>query len=136
MDKTSAAYKKARAEANKTYEKHSAYKSMFISKLYKEYGGTYMDDLETNKTKSTSRWLREKWVVVSSYLKDGKKVACGSQEAGNIHACRPTVRINKQTPITIEELIELHGKPKLLKLVELKKKGKRINWKAGKAYKD
>ena len=133
MDKTSSAYKKAKKEADKTYEKPSAYKSMFIVKLYKQYGGRYTDENKLNKTKSTSRWLREKWVQVSSYLKDGKKVACGSEKAGNIHACRPTVRVNKQTPLTIDELIELHGKPKLLKLVELKKKGKRINWKAGKS---
>lgn len=134
MDKTSTAYKKAKKEADAKYEKHSAYKSMFITKLYKEYGGKYMGETKKDKTKSTSRWLREKWVVVSSYLKDGKKVACGSENAPNIHACRPSVRVNKQTPITIEELIELHGKPKLLKLVQEKKKGKRINWKAGRAY--
>ena len=43
MDKTSNAYKKAKREADAKYEKHSAYKSMFISKLYKEYGGKYKD---------------------------------------------------------------------------------------------
>jgi len=131
MDKTSNAYKKAKTLADKTYQKHSAYKSMFIAKKYREFGGKYKDDTKKDKSKSTSRWLREKWIVVSFYLKDGKKIECGS--VNNIHACRPTVRINKQTPITIEELIELHGKPKLLKLVQEKKKGKRINWKAGKS---
>jgi hypothetical protein len=134
MDKTSNAYKKAKREADVKYEKHSAYKSMYISKLYKEYGGKYKDSSKKDKTKSTSRWLREKWVVVSSYLKDGKKVACGSENAPNIHACRPSVRVNKQTPLTIEELIQLHGKKKLLELVALKKKGKRINWEKGKPY--
>lgn len=134
MDKTSNAYKKAKREADAKYEKHSAYKSMFIAKLYKEYGGKYKAETKKDKTKSTSRWLREKWVVVSSYLKDNEKIACGSEKAPNIHACRPSVRVNKQTPITIEELIELHGKKKLLELVALKKKGKRINWEKGRAY--
>jgi hypothetical protein len=134
MDKTSTAYKKAKREADKVYEKHSAYKSMYISKLYKEYGGKYKDETKKDSKLSTSRWLREKWVVVSSYLKDGKKVACGSENAPNIHACRPSVRVNKQTPLTIEELIQLHGKKKLLELVALKKKGKRINWEKGKPY--
>ena len=40
MDKTSTAYKKAKTLADKTYEKHSAYKSMFIAKKYAEFGGT------------------------------------------------------------------------------------------------
>ena len=44
MDKTSTAYKKAKSLADKTYEKHSAYKSMFISKKYKEFGGEYKSD--------------------------------------------------------------------------------------------
>ena len=46
MDKTSSAYKKAKREADKTYEKHSAYKSMYISKLYKEYGDDLVDKIE------------------------------------------------------------------------------------------
>ena len=133
MYKTSTAYKKAKTLADKTYEKHSAYKSMFIAKKYREFGGKYKDDTKKDKSKSTSRWLREKWVQVESYLKDNKKIACGSEKAGDIHSCRPSVRVNKQTPITIEELIQLHGKPKLFKLVKEKQKGKRINWVAGKS---
>jgi hypothetical protein len=132
MDKTSTAYKKAKREADKVYEKHSAYKSMYISKLYKEYGGKYKD--ETKKDSKLSTWRRERWIVVEPYLKEGKKIACGSEKASNIHACRPSKRVNKDTPTTIDSLIELHGKKKLLELVALKKKGKRINWEKGRAY--
>jgi hypothetical protein len=132
MDKTSNAYKKAKLEADKTYEKHSAYKSMFISKLYKEYGGKYKDS--SKKDTKLSTWRQERWIVVEPYLKEGKKIACGSEKASNIHACRPSKRINKNTPTTIDSLIELHGKKKLLELVALKKKGKRINWEKGRAY--
>jgi hypothetical protein len=132
MDKTSKEYKKAKREADKTYEKHSAYKSMFISKLYKQYGGTYKDS--SKKDTKLSTWRQERWIVVEPYLKEGKKIACGSEKASNIHACRPSKKINKNTPTTIDSLIELHGKKKLLELVALKKKGKRINWEAGRAY--
>ena len=132
MDKTSKEYKKAKREADKVYEKHSAYKSMYISKLYKEYGGRYKD--ETKKDSKLSTWRQERWIDVETYLKTGKKVACGSEKAANIHSCRPSKKINKNTPTTIDSLIELHGKKKLLELVALKKKGKRINWEAGRAY--
>jgi hypothetical protein len=132
MDKTSTAYKKAKLEADKTYEKHSAYKSMFIAKLYKQYGGKYKDS--SKKDTKLSTWRQERWIVVETYLKEGKKIACGSEKAPNIHACRPSKRINKNTPTTIDSLIELHGKKKLLELVALKKKGKRINWEKGRAY--
>ena len=132
MDKTNTAYKKAKREADKTYEKHSAYKSMYIAKLYKQYGGKYKDS--SKKDTKLSTWREERWIVVEPYLKEGKKIACGSIKASNIHACRPSKRINKNTPTTIDSLIELHGKKKLLELVELKKKGKRINWEKGKPY--
>jgi hypothetical protein len=132
MDKTSTAYKKAKREADAKYEKHSAYKSMYISKLYKEYGGKYKDS--SKKDTKLSTWRQERWITVEPYLKEGKKIACGSEKAPNIHACRPSKRINKNTPTTIDSLIELHGKKKLLELVALKKKGKRINWEKGKPY--
>jgi hypothetical protein len=132
MDKSSKEYKKAKREADKVYEKHSAYKSMFISKLYKQYGGTYKDS--SKKDTKLSTWRQERWIIVEPYLKEGKKIACGSEKAPNIHSCRPSKKINKNTPTTIDSLIELHGKKKLLELVSLKKKGKRINWEAGRAY--
>lgn len=132
MDKNSTAYKKAKREADQKYEKHSAYKSMYISKRYKELGGTYKDN--TKKDTKLSTWRKERWVVVEPYLKEGKKIACGSEKAPNVHSCRPTKRINKDTPTTLDSLIELHGKKKLLELVALKKKGKRINWEKGRAY--
>lgn len=132
MDKNSTAYKKAKRDADKKYEKHSAYKSMYISKRYKELGGTYKDN--TKKDTKLSTWRKERWVVVEPYLKEGKKIACGSEKAPNVHSCRPTKRINKDTPTTLDSLIELHGKKKLLELVALKKKGKRINWEKGRAY--
>ncbi len=132
MDKNSTAYKKAKRDADKKYEKHSAYKSMYISKRYKELGGEYKDN--TKKDTKLSTWRKERWVVVEPYLKEGKKIACGSVKAPNIHSCRPTKRINKDTPTTLDSLIELYGKKKLLELVALKKKGKRINWEKGRAY--
>lgn len=133
MDKNSKEYKKAKREADAKYEKHSAYKSMFIAKRYGELGGTYDKDKGKKDTK-LSTWRLERWIVVEPYLNNNKKIACGSEKAPNVHACRPSKRINKDTPMTIDELIKKHGKKKLLELVSLKKKGKRINWNEGRAY--
>tara|TARA_R110000782_G_scaffold22784_1_gene60066 strand:+ start:5023 stop:5424 length:402 start_codon:yes stop_codon:yes gene_type:complete len=124
-------YRKAKEIADATYKKPSAYKSMFISKKYMELGGKF-------KGKSLGRlsnWRSESWVQVVPYLETGNKVVCG--EGSNTKGCRPTKRINKDTPITIDELIKIHGKKKLLELAKKKKKNMdlRINWKAGKVYK-
>ena len=124
-------YRKAKEIADATYKRPSAYKSMFISKKYMEMGGKFK-----GKSKGRlSRWSSEKWVQVVPYLETGAKVVCG--EGSNTKGCRPTKRINKDTPITIDELIKIHGKKKLLELAKKKKKNMdlRINWKAGKVYK-
>jgi len=54
-------------------------------------------------------------------FKNNKIVKCGTSEKSG-KACRPLIRINKDTPITIPELLKIHTKSKLLKLVEMKKK--------------
>ena len=66
-------YRKAKGIADKVYDKHSAYKSMFISKKYMEMGGKF-------KGKSVGRlsaWRSESWQQVVPYLESGKKVECG-----------------------------------------------------------
>ena len=52
-------YEKAKQDANKVYERHSAYKSMYIQKRYKELGGKYKT--EKKKKGKTDRWNDEKW---------------------------------------------------------------------------
>ena len=46
-------YEKAKAMADKIYKKHSAYKSGWIVKKYKELGGRYKDDGE----RKLKRWF-------------------------------------------------------------------------------
>ena len=123
-------YKKAKRIADDTYKKPSAYKSMFISKKYMEMGGKF----KGKKKGKLSNWRQSGWVQVVPYLETGKKIECG--EGSNTKGCRPTKRINKDTPITIDELIKIHGKKKLLELAKKKKKNMnlRINWKAGKLF--
>jgi len=119
-------YKKAKTEADKVYKRPSAYKSMFISKKYKELGGKYKNNSINNS--KLDIWRSEKWMSVKDYL-EGKIIPCGSPSIGR-NACRPTVKINKDTPLTIQELIKKHGKTKLKEIVnkKIKNMDKRINW--------
>jgi hypothetical protein len=79
-------YEKVRRNADAIYSKPSAYKSGYIVRAYKDLGGKYSGD----KTKEgISRWFHEKWVDVGN--KDYK-------------VYRPTKRINKLTPLTINEI--------------------------------
>lgn len=80
-------YEKAKQIADKVYKKASAYKSGFIVKKYKELGGTYSDD---NKPKDLKRWFREKWIDI------------GGENPYPVY--RPTKRISKKTPLTIDEI--------------------------------
>lgn len=121
-------YEKAKKDADKVYKRHSAYKSMYISKRYRELGGKYKDDKK--KMGSTDRWNKEEWVQVLPYLNTGKKIACGSDNKKN-KVCRPLKRVDKNTPITIDELLKLHSKNELIKLANKKIKDMdgRIFWK-------
>jgi len=98
-------YKSAKNKANKIYKKPSAYKSGFIVKTYKELGGRYGND---NKEKTLKRWFKEKWQDV------------GHQK---YPVYRPTIRINKNTPLTIYEI----DKKDLTKKIKLKQKIKEKN---------
>ena len=118
-------YRKARKKADETYKKNSAYKSMFIVSTYKKLGGKYSGKKEN---KGVKRWNDEKWIQVVPFLESGKKIACGF--GSDSKGCRPSKRIDKETPITIQELLKKHNKNDLLKVARQKKKdmSKRVNW--------
>lgn len=72
--------------ADKIYEKPSAFKSGFIIKTYKSMGGKYIDD---DKEKNLKRWFKEDWKDI------------GNKE---YPVFRPMKRINKMTPLTVDEI--------------------------------
>ena len=79
-------YNYVKSEADKIYKKSSAYKSGYIVKRYKELGGRYKND---DKEKKLKRWFSEEWTDI------------GNKE---YPVFRPTVRVNKNTPLTINEI--------------------------------
>jgi hypothetical protein len=93
-------YEKVKKMADEIYKKPSAYKSGYIVKKYKELGGTYMDDKEPKKLK---RWFNEEWKDI------GNK---------DYPVYRPTIRVNKETPLTVTEI----DKKQLQKQIKLKQK--------------
>jgi len=119
-------YKQAKKKADETYERHSAYKSMYIQKVYKDLGGRY----KGKRKDSTTKWNKEQWIQVIPFLSDGKKIACG-EDNKKTKVCRPMKRIDSKTPITLPELLKLHSKKDLLALARKKNKDmdKRVFWK-------
>lgn len=95
-----ALYKQVKDYADIVYSKPSAYKSGFIVKTYKQLGGTYKDTGDEHKL---ARWYKERW-----------------EEIGNksYPVYRPTIRVNKNTPLTIYEI----DKNDLKKQIKLKQK--------------
>jgi hypothetical protein len=123
-----AIYRRAKKIADETYKKNSAYKSMFLVNKYKELGGKYKGQ---KKLTGVKRWNAEKWIQVLPFLENGEKIACGFGEGGK--SCRPSKRIDENTPLTVNQLIKKHGKKKLMLLAGRKKKNMklRVNWEEG-----
>jgi len=131
-------YQKAIAYVNKIYgEQTSAYRSMAIVKEYKRLGGKYS---AKSKSNNTNIWLKEKWIKVTPFVKENKKIPCGSRKDNPTrsdrrqHACRPLIRVSEATPITIKEAIDKHGKDKIIELAKYKRKcteNYRVDWNKG-----
>jgi len=90
--------------ADLVYKKPSAYKSGFIVKTYKSLGGTYSEDNEPKKLK---QWFDERWADV------GQK---------DYPVFRPTVRVNKTTPLTVQEIDPKNLKEQIIKKQKIKGK--------------
>lgn len=79
-------YEKAKKIVYKQYPKQSAYRSGQLVKKYKELGGTYSG---TKPKDGLTQWFKEDW-----------------KDVGNLDypVYRPTKRINKNTPLTPNEI--------------------------------
>jgi hypothetical protein len=82
-------YEEVKKYVYSIYSKPSAYRSGAVVKLYKQYGGRYKDDGE----RKLARWYKERWDDVSTLQKP------------HYPLYRPTVRVNKNTPKTVQEIL-------------------------------
>jgi hypothetical protein len=94
-------YEKAKSIVYPKYKKASAYRSGAVVKLYKEMGGKFKD----RGDKKLSRWFKEEWKDV------------GDQE---YPVFRPTKRITKDTPLTVDEIDPKNLKEQINKKQEIK----------------
>ena len=115
-------YGKVKSEAKKRFKVWpSAYGSGWLVREYKRRGGKYREGTnspskrrktkskrKSRKTKSKkggglTRWFDEKWIDI---CKLPKKVACGRSKSAkkNYPYCRPSRRINSQTPVLASDL--------------------------------
>ena len=123
-------YRRARAKADEVYGPNtSAYKNMYLTKIYKEMNGRYSG----KKTSGLSNWNKERWVRVEDYLESGKKVACGEDGRSKTKACRPLKKVDDDTPITLQAALRKHGREKILELTKKKQRDMngRRNWNKG-----
>jgi len=114
---------KAEKEAVKKM-KPSAYKSMLMGKLG-------MTKSSPSKKKDLLRWgsptKGEEWLNLNALKDKGIELACGTKYKGQKEptVCRPKKKVNEKTP---KPLAKDLSKKQIEKAVEIKKKGKRINW--------
>ena len=120
-------YEEAKKEIDKMHQKHSAYKSMALIKLYKEKGGR----IDESKSKGgTTKWLKEEWKNLSGValgkmsIKNAPKCGVKFKNQNVPSICRPTKKIDSSTP----KLGQSYSKNQLKKALEEKKKGKIIKW--------
>ena len=99
-------YNKAKEIVFSQYKKNSAYRSMAIQKLYKSLGGKYKENND-KKLKALTQWKLEKWKDVNP-----------NKTTTSYPLYRPTIKINKDTPLTIYEI----DKADLLKKAKEKQK--------------
>lgn len=102
-------YQQVKREADaKFLAPTSAYKSAWIVAQYKRRGGEYEED---NAPRGLTRWFKEQWVDLERpKTVNGKIVGyepCGRNVAtttGTYPLCRPSKRVNAQTPKTVQEI--------------------------------
>jgi hypothetical protein len=104
--------------------KPSAYRSMRMSQagLSKPTTKQNEDDL--------INWKRESWLNLTALITDKKEVPCGTQgkkqkELGLPSVCRASKKVNNKTPSPLADELT---KKQILKAIDIKKQGKRIDW--------
>jgi hypothetical protein len=101
-------YNEIKQMANKVFKAPTGiYRSAWISKMYVRAGGRYT----TKKTNSKfDKWLSERWVDLNNPIYKNNEIIgykkCGSKNTQNnlYPLCRPSVRIDKDTPTIYQDI--------------------------------
>jgi hypothetical protein len=98
-------YERVKKKIYAIYKVPSAYRSGAVVKEYKKQGGTYLGNQK--KSEGLSRWFREQWADV------GDK---------SYPVYRPTIRVTKETPLTVSEIKPSDLKKKIKEKQKIKSK--------------
>jgi hypothetical protein len=123
-------YDKVLNEAKSKFKRFpSLYASSWISREYQSRGGKYKTPVGYKSKQK--RWYDEQWVQIIPFIKDGKKIDCGSPNK-DTKACRPLKKLDGSPP-TMSEIVKKYGKEKVLKLADQKNRDMkgRLNWVSG-----
>jgi len=107
---------------SKSLNKPSAYRSMQLGKL-----GLSKPATKANKG-ALLRWTKEEWVNLNALKDKNIKLPCGTKYKGQKEptVCRPSKKVNERTP---KPLAKDLTKKQIEKAIEIKTKGKRVEWK-------
>ena len=100
---------KIQGEIKRKKRRWGAYDSGRLVREYKKDGGKYKGKKSNSELE---RWYKEKWIDACKWP---IKSPCGrSKEKRSITYCRPSIKVNSQTPKTIQEFTKKEIKSKCL----------------------
>lgn len=118
-----------KSESNPKFKQAGIYKDAYIIKKYISHGGTINDTaFDNNYFLRVLSFIGEKWIDVDRYINDMH--ISDIEDLQNAKNIRPMTRIDNSTPITIQEIIKLHGKRKVEEILKNKTDSNRIIWKS------
>ena len=92
--------------------------SVELSRRYKALGGKYIGKKPVSS--GLTRWFQEKWINICKYP---NKQFCGRTNMKNKYPkCRPSKRVSKETPMTVDEIIKKYGEGHLKRLCNDKRR--------------
>ncbi len=122
-------YKYIKKESNYKFKQSGLYKDAYIIKKYISHGGTINDNAYDNDYfMRVINFIGEKWIDVDRYINDMH--ICDIEDLQNAKNIRPMTRISVSTPITINEIIKMHGKRKVEEILKQKNETNRIIWRS------
>jgi hypothetical protein len=124
-------YNFIKEQANTKFKRAGLYKDAYILKNYIKMNGDFNEDTYNDDYfKRVLKFIAEQWTDVQDYLNNHEITPL--EKLQNSTMVRPITRVDKSTPPTIHELLQIHGKNNLLDLCKNKTNNNKIIWKTGK----
>tara|TARA_E500000178_G_scaffold356448_1_gene434453 strand:- start:2140 stop:2967 length:828 start_codon:yes stop_codon:yes gene_type:complete len=104
---------KIKKDVDKKKRRWGAYDSGRLVREYKEKGGKYSGSKNKKENSDLSRWYKEKWIDACSWP---TRKSCGrTQSKEKIAYCRPSVKVDSNTPKLIQDLTKAQIKSRCKK---------------------